>query len=381
LAVGAVVASSGDAVADTIPYASVPVAPLPTVTPTSAGSSSSTSSSSTPPAPLTIPATEHADGLYVAIAPPKVRKPVEDKNGFHYVSFFTSEKAAQQYATDGTYMVSYPDDRSAPRTCLAASGRQLAQRLTSTYRIRPYVEPPPSADTIARLKALHRWPPPPQPKPPAPKVAPPPHDEMQPIAMEKVTITGDTVRVDVSNVWVDMKTLGSRPRSSWSMTLKQVGQGPGGLGIYASRDDKGTMQFLVTSPSPSPATGDGDHASQVSVLSDTADRVFADLPGGPNESGCGHVRFAMDAVKPGSGEMATILATAFLPPSKDEGDDTDAPSSDDTDSAAAIARAASHEQRARPLAVNLSLSQLPSETTPLLSVSYGWAGKDRELSF
>jgi hypothetical protein len=41
----------------------------------------------------------------------------------------------------------------------------------------------------------------------------------------------------------------------------------------------------------------------------------------------------------------------------------------------------SRSQRARPVAVNLSLSQLASEPAPLLSVSFGWAGKDQQLSF
>jgi hypothetical protein len=39
------------------------------------------------------------------------------------------------------------------------------------------------------------------------------------------------------------------------------------------------------------------------------------------------------------------------------------------------------KQRARPVAINVSLSQLTSETSPLLSVTFGWAGKDQKLSF
>jgi hypothetical protein len=181
--------------------------------------------------------------------------------------------------------------------------------------------------------------------------------------------------------------------SSTSTTMSRVASGPNGMGIFASRDDKGRVQFLVTSPDlPAPEV-DSDRQRELDRLSGTADRVMADLPSGvSSESGCGHVRFTMDAIKPGSGEMATILSTAFLPKSIDPDDNaTDDDSSqsdsvDDDDPNAAQMRQAMDNmrtrfQRARPVAVNLSLSQLASEQAPLLSVSFGWAGKDQQLSF
>lgn len=382
LLAGAVVVSTpGDASADTIPFSSLPVVPAP---------ASSAASSSQTPLPTTIPATEKVDGIFIALQPEKQRKPIEAKSGYHYVNIFTTEKAAQAYAADGSYRVTYPDDRSAPRTCLMSGGRAMSQRISTLFRIRPYVPPPPSAATIARLKALHRWPPPP-PKPV--KTTTPPHDEMQRVTLERVTVTGDTAKVDTTDSLVDSKTLGAHMLSSTSTTLSRVATGPNGTGIFASRDDKGRVQFLVTSPDlPAPEV-DGDRQRQLERLSGTADRVMADLPSGASsESGCGHVRFTMDAIKPGSGEMATILATAFLPKSIDPDDnasDDDSSQSDGAadDDASAQMRAQmmestrSRSQRARPVAVNLSLSQLASEPAPLLSVSFGWAGKDQQLSF
>jgi hypothetical protein len=382
LLAGAVVVSTpGDARADTIPFSSLPVVPAP--------ASSAASSSQT--LPTTIPATEKVDGIFIALQPAKMRKPMEDKQGYHYVNIFTTEKAAQAYAADGSYRVTYPDDRSAPRTCLMSGGRSLSPRISTLFRIRPYVPPPPSAATIARLKQLHRWPPPP-PKPV--KATTPPHDEMERVSLEKVTVTGDTAKVDTTDALVDLKTLGAHMLSSTSTTLSRVATGPNGTGIFASRDDKGRVQFLVTSPDlPAPEV-DSDRQRELERLSGTADRVMADLPSGvSSESGCGHVRFTMDAIKPGSGEMATILATAFLPksidPDDNASDDDDSSQSDgaDDDDASAQMRAQMMEamrtrsQRARPVAVNLSLSQLASEPAPLLSVSFGWAGKDQQLSF
>jgi hypothetical protein len=377
LAGAVIVSTPSDATADTIPFSNLPVVPVPAASPASQS-----------PLPATIPATEHVDGLYLALQPEKLRKPVEDKSGYHYVSVFTSDKAAKQYATDGTYAVSYPDDRSAPRACMSWGGQSLP-RLSMIFRIRPYVPPPPSPATIARLKAMHRWPPP-APKPV--KTTTPPHDDMQRVTLEKVTVTGDTAKVDVTDALVDLKTLGAHMLSSTSTTLSRVTSGPNGMGLFASRDEKGHVQFLVTSPDlPTPEV-DSDRQRELEHLSDAADRVMADLPSGvASESGCGHVRFTMDAIKPGSGEMATILATAFLPKSidPDESADDDSSQSDGVDDdnpnaaqiRAAIDNMRTRFQRARPVAVNISLSQLTSEQAPLLSVSFGWAGKDQQLAF
>jgi len=371
----ALVGVPGGAHADTIPFASLPVASLP-------------SSPATPTAlPTTIPATEHVDGIFVALQPDKARKAMDDKNGYHYVSVFTSDKAAHAYSAEGTYAVTYPDDRTAPRVCVSSGGRSFSQRLTTMYRVRPYVPPPPSAQTIARLKALHRWPPPP-PKPVKTTTPPPPpHDEMQRVTVEKVTVAGDAVKVDVTDAVVDLKTLGARLLGSTTTTLSRVSSGPNGMGIFASRDDKGSVQFLVTSPDLPTPEADADRQRQLERLSATADRVMVDLPSGSaSESGCGHVRFTMDAVKPGSGQMATVLATAFLPPSSDPDENPDeeqSQGSDDDDDATIAMRAASQRrsQRARAVAVNVSLSQLASEASPLLSLTLGWAGKDTHLSF
>jgi hypothetical protein len=368
------VVSSGDAFADSISFSGLPVVPAP----------ASTTSSATLPA--TIPATEHVDGLFVALQPDKARKAMEDKYGYHYVSLFTTDKEARTYATAGTYSVSYPDDRSAPRVCLMSGGRSLAQRYTTTYRVRPYVPPPPSAATIARLKAMHRWPPP----PPKPVKAPAtPHDDMQRVTLEKLTVTGDTARVDVTEALLDLKTLGAHLLGSTTTTLTRVSTGPSGMGIFASRDDKGRVQFLITSPEVPAPEADADRQRELERLGPTADRVLVELPsGGAGESGCGHVRFTMDAIKPGSGQMATVLATTFLPPSSDPDDAADddsgqAAQDDSDDDATAALRAASRRrsQRARPVAINVSLSQLPSEPAPLLSLTFGWAGKDQQLSF
>jgi hypothetical protein len=116
------------------------------------------------------------------------------------------------------------------------------------------------------------------------------------------------------------------------------------------------------------------------------------MPSGvSSETGCGYLRFSL-AAKPGGGQMATVLATAFLPPGNDpEGGNTDEDNmsrfegQDMNEDQLKMIREMLHRQnrsqRARTVAVNLSFSQLETEPAPLLSVTFGWAGRDQQLHF
>jgi hypothetical protein len=376
LAVGSLLAlaSPRSASADTVPFAKVPVVPA--------------APKATPPAttPTTIPATEHVDGIFVSLEPEKTRKKNEDTDGYHYVGVFTSEKEARSYGTDGSYQYRYADDATGSSSCLSRGSGTLAPRLSMTFRTKPYVPRPPSPAEIKRLVAQHRWPlPKPKPAPPAP-----PTDPVYPLHLEKVTVSGDAATIDTTDALFDVKTLGVRLASSTSTKLTRIATGPSGVSVFAARDDAGHVQFLVTGPQIPQPENPADRQRQLMELTDNADRLEAQLPDGNERgaNGCGHLRFSM-SVKPGLGQMATIFATAFLPPSTDPDDSSDDErfNPDDVDPdqlsaiRAALAERAQRMQRARPLAIDLSLSQLASEPSPLLSVTMGWAGKDERFSF
>jgi hypothetical protein len=377
LAVGSllVLASPRSASADTVPFAKVPVVPA------------APKATTSPTAPTTIPATEHVEGVFVSLQPEKTRKRTEDTDGYHYVGIFTSQKAAQAYATDGSYHVSYDDDAPGSRSCLSfGDDDSLEQRLTTTFRTKPYVPRPPSPSEIKWLAAHHRWPPP----PPKPAPAGPPKDTVYPLHLEKVTVSGDTATIDMTDAFLDLKTLGARLASSASTKLTRIATGPSGVSVFAARDDAGHVQFLVTAPQIPQPQNPADRERQLEGLSDNANRLQAQLPDGGRRraNGCGHLRFSM-GVKAGLGQMATIFATAFLPPSTDPDDSSDGEgfNSDSVDPEQlgaiqqALAQRAQRMQRARPVAIDLSLSQLASEQSPLLSVTMGWAGKDERFSF
>ena len=362
--------------ADVVSFTSLPVNPPTVHIPTTST-----------PAPDRIAAGEHADGVYTAVLPLAMRQRAEDE-GTREVVLFTSEKEAQAYAADGTLSNNATVyDSTTPRTCLSRWG-SMTQRLTFSFRTKPYVAPKPTPAQIQQLIKLHRWPPP---KPVATKPVnqAPPKDSVYPVHFEHLSAAGDTVTLDTVDLFLDVQTMGTRLVSKASEKLGRVAQGPNGLGVYAARDDKGASDFLVTSPDlPQPASP-GDRRAQVSMLGGMAGRLIAQIPGSSASSGCGYVRFAMMA-KPGSGQMATVLASAFLPPAPDpsDADNTEPPTPSEGEDDADVVREqlerqarANRSQRSRPIAVNVSLSQLTSEASPLLSVTFGWAGKDQRIAF
>jgi hypothetical protein len=265
----------------------------------------------------------------------------------------------------------------------------MSPRLSFTFRTKPYVPPKPTAAQIAMLKKMHRWPPPVQKvvKPAKPEVV---KDTVYSIHIERLSPAGDTVTLESIDAFVDLNTMGSRLIQKSSEKMSRVASGPNGMGVFAARDDQGKSEFLVTNPDLPNPVSEGDRAAQVSSLAGVASRLLAQAPSGSSANGCGYVRFDLEA-KPGTGQMATVLANAFLPPAPDPSDadnaEPPAQQSDEEDEGESVREQmemqarANRSQRSRPVAINVSLSQLTSEPAPLLSVTFGWAGKDQRLTF
>ena len=373
----AIVASPQSASADTVPIASLPVTPPVVKIPVSSSST----------APDKVQAGEHVDGLYPAMLPLAKRKQAEDQ-GYRIVTIFTSQKEADDYAAGITQSTQQLYESSTPRTCLTRWG-SMASQISYSYRFKPYEPPKPTPAQIAVLIKQHRWPPPkpkPVPKPATPVVQ---KDAVYLVHLEHLSPATDTLTIDSVDAYVDLQNMSSRLVSKSSEKLARVGTGPNGIGVYAARDDQGKSEFLVTGPDlPAPASA-SDRQAQVSTLAGTASRLLAQVPSGTTTVGCGYVRFSLEA-KPGTGQMATIFANAFLPPAPDpsDADNAEPPAQSDSDDEGEQMREqleqqgrANRSQRSRPLAVNVSLSQLTSEPAPLLCVTFGWAGKDQRLTF
>jgi hypothetical protein len=374
--VAAALSSPQLASADTIPYEKIPVRPA------------KPEASEDKPTPHidSIPATEKVDGIYPAILPEAKRKYAEDQ-GYRYVQVFSNAKDAADYAADGNFNSS-PDAPSNPRQCLS-TGSGLSSRLNFYLRTKPYPTQPENnrfghGRRPVRVK--------PRPAPPPPKGPPKPEpDTLRSIHGEKLTVDGDTATIETFEAMIDLNTMGVRQTSKTSMKLAKVTAGPGGMGIFASRSDKGAIQFLVTHPDLPKSPVEEAKQDFMERFRSTAEDLTAEPPSGQDsDSGCGYVSFNM-AAKPGAGQMATVLATAFLQPApgpedapveavektdKDAKSDDDEHESDDEERKSKL-----RVQRTRRFAINFSVSQLENRDTPTLSVTFGWAGKSDTSSF
>jgi hypothetical protein len=377
--VAAALSSPQLAAADTIPYEKIPVRPA-----------KPEASEDKPPPPQIdkIAATEKVDGIYPAILPEARRKYAEDQ-GYRYVQVFTNAKDASDYAADGNFNSSL-DAPSNPRQCLS-TGNGLSNRLNFYLRTKPYPTPPQNPFGRNRRPGSRMMKPRPAPPPP-PKGPPKPEpDTLRNIHGEKLIIDGDTATIETSESMIDLNTMGVRQISRTSMKLAKVTSGPGGMGIFASRSDKGLIQFLVTHPDLPKSPVEEAKQDFIERFRSTAEDLTAEPPSGQDsDSGCGYVSFNM-AAKQGAGQMATVLATAFLQPAPDPDDapvepvektDKDAKSDDDEHESEDEERKAKlRTQRTRRFAINFSVSQLENRDTPTLSVSFGWAGKSDSSSF
>jgi hypothetical protein len=356
------VSSPNQASADTIPYEKIPVLPK--------------AADDTPtPSVDKIPATEKVDGVYPAI-PPEKRRKEEDKEGYRYIQVFTNPNDARDYSADGTYNAPLGTTTNVTQ-CLSSSteGSGLQSRLSFYLRTKPY-------EWEVEWARKH--------KSQAVKKATPtkPADEIRQVHSEKMTIEGDSVTLETFEALLDLNTLGMRQVSKRSTKLTKVASGPGGMAVFAARDEKGLITFLATHPDLPKPPSDDVKQDFIERLRSSAETLFAQTPTGSNsESGCGHVRFTI-ASKAGGGQMASVFANAFLPPAQDL-DEAPAQAAEKTEGSDEGEFTAEQEerkrkarvQRIRPVAMNLSVSQLASEQAPLISVTFGWAGKDERVRF
>ncbi len=355
----AVVASPQQAAADTIAFGNIPLLPAQAAPP--ALSALQTGK---------IAATEKVEGFFPAILPEAKRKDAE-KEGYRYVQVFSNDKDQRDFAVDGTYNEALGTAHGVQQ-CLSTTwgGGGLAPRISFYMRTKPY---PYQVAAAAKRK----------PTPAGAVASPPTNPNLRPVHQERMVVQGDALTLENIDALIDLETLGMRVVQKSSVKLAKVSAGPGGMGVFAARDEKGLTQFLVTHPELPAAPSDDVKQAFVDRLSSTADRLFTQLPTGSTaESGCGHVRFSL-STKVGGGQMATVLATAFLPPAReldeappDEPKGEEAAEDDENSFQTQMRKQRNRQQRARPVAVNVSLSQLPSEESPLCVSGLG-SGRQR----
>ena len=313
-------------------------------------------------APDRIAATEKVDGVFVA-RPPDEQRRRNLANQYKVVNVYGTDKEAKDFAATGRE--TRPDD-PASRACIASGGSSSYSSRATVYVSVPTPAPKPVKNQQAQIGLVALG---------AGRSKP---RNVTQVRVERfVPGQGGPPRLVITDAWVDADTGGARLIGKSEVPLGRVGTsaGPGGLEIYGARDDKNVL-LVVRSTQRAP-----DKDLPPFMLAG-ATRLTAQTPAGTSSTAdCGHLRMSL-GVEPGGGQMATIFGNAMLPPVPDDDEaPIDSSKEDDDHDVVQPANAKMRDLRTRPFAAALSVSQTKSEKEPIVSVAFGWSGKDQHQRF
>lgn len=180
---------------------------------------------------------------------------------------------------------------------------------------------------------------------------------------ERVVENGGVTSLESVDAWVDEKTRGIRVAARGTLPLRQIATGPGGIRVFAARDEREDgrrfVQFVVVHPKDAP----------VSALS--ARMITPSIGSAP--SVCGHHRVAVPVTR--DGDAAVVQLTAVLP---------DLPPGEPSSARPlppppAIPGHSWKDVRARRIRAQFSVSQTSRDPEPVLGMSLAWAGVEELL--
>jgi hypothetical protein len=319
-------------------------------------------------APARIPKTESVDGFAVG-DPPKNQ--LRDGKITNVIIFakdadakdYTAGKAGFSSTRAGSDSVCFA--RRSERGVVDEGGAgEWAFDMEPTTRISAPWKPPPPLPKGAKA---------------TPKLMSPVLGDMEVTAVHQERFFADNgkARVEMTDVWVDPVTHGARLIGKSTLTLDRVGVSQGGVTLYAARGDKALhvvarRERLAEAPDHAPTTPRDFRllsASRMPLMIEKSD-------GQMDATQCGFAHVSLKAQK-GTAEMATFeTQTVFVDPPSPKKIDDDAvtamvsgtpPKEDEP------------ELRVRPLRATVSSTWATRDKEPVLSVSFGWAGRERQL--
>jgi hypothetical protein len=231
-------------------------------------------------------------------------------------------------------------------------------------------------EPTTRIMAPWKMPPPPPKgqKPPA-KLPSPTQGEIEVTAVhqERFVQDGAKARIEMTDVWVDPVTHGVRLIGRSTMPLTRLAAAPNGLAIWAARSDAqvhlvARREKPIELPDHPPTT-----PREFRLVSLTRSPLFLQTTTGERDaSQCAFARMSLKAQK-GSAEMAWFETQAVFvdPPDKKK------PDVDDT--SAGPAKEEEPGLRVRPLRATVSSTWSSKDKEPVLSVSFGWTGRERQM--
>jgi hypothetical protein len=207
--------------------------------------------------------------------------------------------------------------------------------------------------------------------------------DVTPVHRERFVSEGAEVRIETVDAWVDPVTLGVRLIGRGSLPLKKIGEAPGDITIYAAQE-RTHVQLVVRrhAKADDKPVDPTDFSSPEAVMRQHERQmplVIHNSSGATESSGCGFARVTLHAEK-GIGEMARVeTAVVSVNPPEEQPKKKDSPLAALLGNGNAAVDLTRPEVRVRPMSINLSSTWLTHDAEPVVSVTMGWAGRDRKM--
>lgn len=350
--------------------APAPSGPKP-VTPPPPFSALPSATNTTPPtakAPARIPKTEKVDGFFVG-APPKEQL---HEGKITNVIVFAKEEQAKDYNA-GKWWVGSPGTEE--NVCFSQPSR--FRRDDS-----PPTEWGSELEPTAHIHAPYKPFATPR-KGEKPKPFKMEYGEMEVTAMhqEKIIVGEDKkARLEVTDAWVDPVTHGVRLIGRATMPLERIGSAWHGVKLYAARGDK-VVHVVARRDRPKELTND-QPTKQAEFRVQNALRQQMVVHNAAGEQDSTQCSFAHVTLKAQLGAAETALFetnTVFVDPPEPKSDKEKV--DEDVMGFGSFGRMQENGPgiRVRPFRATVSSTWSSRDTSPVISVSFGWAGREREM--
>jgi hypothetical protein len=342
-----------------------PVVPPP---PFSALPSATTTTPPKEKAPARIPKTEKVDGFFVG-DPPKNQ---HHEGKITNVIVFAKEEQAKDYSA-GKWWGSSPGQDDT--TCFSQPPR--FRRDDS-----PAADWGSEIEPNAHIQAPMKPPPPPK-KGEKPKSFTMQYGEMEVTAMhqEKFVLQEDKkARLEIVDAWVDPVTHGVRLIGRATVPLERIGSAHHGVKLYAAKGDK-VVHVVARRDRPKEMNVDQpSKQAEFRMMNAMRQQMVVHNAAGEQDStqcGFGHVTLK---AQQGAAETAMFETnTVFLDPPEPKSDKEKA--DEDMFGFGSFGRPQDNGPgiRVRPFRATVSSTWSSRDTSPVISVSFGWAGRERDM--
>jgi len=320
--------------------------------------------------PARIPASEKVEGFHVG-TPPKEQR---EDGKITQVMLFSKEEDAKEFATRG-FSVQGAND---PTVCFSQEERM---RFLASEEEPPPAEWNAEIEPTARISAPMKRPPP---RKKGDKASFKPSYGELPITaihQERFFQEEKKARVEIVDAWVDPVTHGVRLIAKKTIPLERIGSAWRGVRLYAARGEK-VVHVVARRDRPKEANVERPTKSLEFRLQNALRQPLRiEKPSGEQDhTQCGFAHVQLKA-EPGAAETAMFETNTVFVERVEPARETDK-GEEERRAQFPFLRGMDEDGpalRVRPFRATVSSTWSSKDTAPVLSVSFGWAGREREM--